>query len=235
MRRREFLAGSVALASGLVLSRQGLAAEPAAGTVELPKLPYAYDALEPHIDARTMEIHHTKHHAAYVNGLNAALAGTALVGKCPCELVANLNTVPEAIRTAVRNHGGGHINHKLFWTVMSPKGGGQPKGELAKAIGDDLGGFDAFATAFSEAAMKRFGSGWAWLCYVPKDKKLAICSTANQDSPLTEGHTPILGLDVWEHAYYLHYQNRRADYVKAFFNVINWDAVAGNYDEAKKA
>jgi len=235
MRRREFLAGSLALASGLALSRQSLAAEPAANTAELPKLPYAYDALEPYIDARTMEIHHTKHHAAYVNGLNAALAGTDLVGKCPCELVANLNTVPEAIRTAVRNHGGGHINHKLFWTIMSPKGGGQPKGELAKAIGDDLGGFDAFATAFSDAAMKRFGSGWAWLCYVPNDKKLAICSTANQDSPLTEGHTPILGVDVWEHAYYLHYQNRRADYVKAFFNVINWDAVAGNYAEAKKA
>ena len=216
----------MALASGLVLARQSVAAETAAGPVELPKLPYAYDALEPHIDARTMEIHHSKHHATYVAKFNESVAGTPLAGKCPCELVANLSEVPEAIRTAVRNHGGGHINHKLFWTIMSPKGGGQPKGELAKAISDQLGGFDSFATAFSDAANKRFGSGWAWLCYVPKDKKLAICSTANQDSPLTEGHTPILGIDVWEHAYYLHYQNRRADYIAAWWNVVNWETVA---------
>lgn len=234
MRRREFLAGSFALASGLALGRRNVAAEKVAGTYELPKLPYAYDALEPHIDARTMEIHYSKHHAAYVAGLNAAVAGTPLAGKCPCELVTNLSEVPEAIRTAVRNHGGGHVNHSLFWTIMSAKGGGQPKGELAKAV-DQLGGFDKFAKDFSDAAMKRFGSGWAWLCYVPSEKKLAICSTANQDSPLTEGHTPILGIDVWEHAYYLHYQNRRADYVKAFFNVIDWNAVAGRYAEALKA
>lgn len=238
MKRREFLAGSFALASGLLVSRQGVGAETApaaAGAYELPKLPYAYDALEPYIDSRTMEIHHTKHHAAYVKGLNAAIAGTALAGKCPCELVANLNEVPEAIRTAVRNHGGGHVNHSLFWEIMSSKGGGAPQGELAKAIDKDLGGFDRFATAFSDAAMKRFGSGWAWLCYAPQSKSLAVCSTANQDSPLTDGHKPILGLDVWEHAYYLHYQNRRADYVKAFFNVIDWDAVAGRYNDVRKA
>jgi Fe-Mn family superoxide dismutase len=235
MKRREFLVGSVALASGLVLARRTLGADAASGGVELPSLPYAYDALEPHIDARTMEIHHSKHHAAYVKGFNTAVAGTALAGKCPCDLLKDLNAVPEGIRTAVRNHGGGHINHKLFWTIMSPKGGGQPKGDLAKAIDADLGGFDKFAAALSDAAMKRFGSGWAWLCYVPKSKQLAVCSTANQDSPLSEGHAPILGIDVWEHAYYLKYQNRRADYVEAFFKVIDWDAVAGNYAEALKA
>jgi Fe-Mn family superoxide dismutase len=236
MKRREFLAGSLALTSGLLVARRNIAAETAPAAYELPKMPYAYDALEPHIDARTMEIHHTKHHAAYVNGLNAAVSGTPLAGKCPCELVANLSEVPETIRTAVRNHGGGHVNHTLFWNIMcGNKGGGEPKGELAKAIDAQLGGFDRFATAFSDAAMKRFGSGWAWLCYEPKSKELAICSTANQDSPLAEGHTPILGIDVWEHAYYLHYQNRRADYVKAFFNVIDWDAVAGRYAEARKA
>jgi Fe-Mn family superoxide dismutase len=232
MKRREFLAGSVALASSFMVGRQGLAAEGAAH--ELPKLPYAYDALEPYIDAKTMEIHHSKHHAAYVNGLNTAVAGTPLAGKCACELVTNLDEVPEAIRTAVRNHGGGHVNHTLFWNIMCSKGGGQPKGALAKAIDAQLGGFDSFATTFADAAMKRFGSGWAWLCYVPKSKALEVCSTPNQDSPLTAGELPILGIDVWEHAYYLHYQNRRADYVKAFFNVIDWDAVAGRYAEALK-
>jgi superoxide dismutase, Fe-Mn family len=234
MKRREFLVGSAALASTFVVGRQTLSAEAAAAAYELPKLPYAYDALEPHIDAKTMEIHHSKHHAAYVAGLNAAVGGTALAGTCPCELVTKLNEVPEAIRTAVRNHGGGHVNHTMFWNIMSKKGGGQPKGDLAKAIDAQLGGFDKFAAAFSDAAMKRFGSGWAWLCYVPKSKALEICSTANQDSPLTAGELPILGIDVWEHAYYLHYQNRRADYVKAFFNVINWDAVAARYAEALK-
>lgn len=235
MKRREFLASSFAFGAGLVVARQSAAADSAPAPYELPKLPYAYDALEPHIDARTMEIHHSRHHASYVNGLNGAVSGTPLAGKPPCELVSNLNDVPEEIRTAVRNHGGGHVNHTLFWNTMCGKGGGQPKGELAKAIDAQLGGFDRFATEFSDAAMKRFGSGWGWLCYEPGAKKLAICSTANQDSPLSDGHIPILGIDVWEHAYYLHYQNRRGDYVKAFFNVIDWDAVAGNYAKALKA
>jgi Fe-Mn family superoxide dismutase len=235
MKRREFLAGSVALASGLVLARQVVAADATGEAYELPKLPYAYDALEPHIDARTMEIHHTKHHAAYVNGLKAAVKDTPWAEKTPTALVTNLSEVPEAIRTAVRNHGGGHVNHSLFWTIMSGQGGGQPKGDLAKAIDSQLGGFEKFVTTFSDAAMKRFGSGWAWLCYEPKAKQLSVCSTANQDSPLTEGHVPILGIDVWEHAYYLNYQNRRADYVKAFFNVVNWDAVAERYADALKA
>ncbi len=234
MKRREFLAGSLAVASGVALSSNALAAAAAPAPYELPKLSYAYDALEPHIDARTMEIHYTKHHAAYVAGLNAAVAGTALAGKCPCELVANLNEIPESIRTAVRNSGGGHVNHTLFWSIMSPRGGGEPKGDLATAIRADLGGFDAFVAALSDAALKRFGSGWGWLCYVPQSKKLAISSTANQDSPLTEGHVPLVGIDVWEHAYYLKYQNRRADYIKAFFQVINWDAVAERHAEAVK-
>jgi Fe-Mn family superoxide dismutase len=234
MKRREFLAGSLALAGGLVVARSQDAAETAAGPYELPKLPYAYDALEPHIDARTMEIHHTKHHAAYVSKLNAAVAGTPWAEKKPCDLVTNLSQVPESIRTAVRNHGGGHVNHTMFWTIMSGRGGGQPKGDLAKAIASQLGGFDSFATAFSDAAMNRFGSGWAWLCYEPTAKTLAVCSSANQDSPLTDGRIPLLAIDVWEHAYYLKYQNRRADYVKAFFHVIDWDAVAGRYAEALK-
>ncbi|MBM4001457.1 MAG: superoxide dismutase [Planctomycetes bacterium] len=212
----------------MAATRVGVAAD-----FELPALPYAHDALEPHIDARTMEIHHSKHHAAYVNGLKTAVEGTPWAKKAPTELVAHLGEVPENIRTAVRNSGGGHVNHTLFWTIMSPKGGGKPKGELASAIDSQLGGFDAFATALTDAAMKRFGSGWAWLAYHPRDKKLVVNSTANQDSPLTEGLVPILGIDVWEHAYYLRYQNRRADYVKAFFNVISWDAVAANYAAAR--
>ncbi len=234
MKRRQFLAGSLALGAGLLLPRRMALAFPAAGPFELPKLPYAFDALEPHIDARTMEIHHDKHHAAYVANLNAAVAGTDWAKKTAEDLVAHLDDLPETIRTAVRNNGGGHVNHTLFWDFMSPKGGGQPKNELAGAIDNDLGGFDNFAKALSDAAMKRFGSGWAWLCYDPKAKKLAIGSTANQDSPITQGHVPLLGIDVWEHAYYLKYQNRRGDYVKAFFNVINWDFVAGRYNDAKK-
>jgi Fe-Mn family superoxide dismutase len=198
----------------------------------LPDLPYAYDALEPHIDARTMEIHHSKHHNAYVTNLNAAPEGHAdLASKSIEDLVADLDAVPEAARTAVRNNGGGHANHSLFWTVLSGQGGA-PSGDLAAAIDSDLGGMDAFKDAFSKAAATRFGSGWAWL--VVQDGKLAVTSTPNQDTPLMDGSgTPILGLDVWEHAYYLNYQNRRPDYIAAFFNVINWDAVGERYAAAK--
>ncbi|MEE2706198.1 MAG: superoxide dismutase [Planctomycetota bacterium] len=203
----------------------------------LPELPYSYDALEPHIDARTMEIHHTKHHQAYITKANGALEGTELESKSIEDLVADLSAVADASRGAVRNNGGGHANHSLFWTVMSPDGGGQPSGDLAAAIDSDLGGFDAFKDAFSNAAATRFGSGWAWL--VADGGKLAVGSTANQDSPLMGaavagiGGTPILGLDVWEHAYYLNYQNRRPDYVAAFFNVVNWNAVADRFAAAK--
>jgi Fe-Mn family superoxide dismutase len=197
----------------------------------LPDLPYGYDALEPHIDARTMEIHHSKHHNAYVTNLNAALEGhDDLSSKSIEDLIANLDAVPEAARTAVRNNGGGHANHSLFWTVLSGQGG-DPSGDLAAAIDRDLGGMDAFKEAFSKAAATRFGSGWAWL--VVKDGALAVTSTPNQDSPIMDGSgTPILGLDVWEHAYYLNYQNRRPDYIAAFFSVINWDAVGARYAAA---
>ncbi len=195
---------------------------------ELPKLGYAYDALEPHIDARTMEIHHTKHHQTYITNLNGAVDKTPeLAGKSLVELVSDLNAVPEAVRGVVRNHGGGTINHNLFWEVMGPKAGGAPTGELAKAIDASFNSFDAFKDEFTKAAIGRFGSGWAWL--VKKGSGLAVVSTANQDTPFSDGQTPILGLDVWEHAYYLNYQNRRADYVTAFWNVINWDAVAEKY------
>ncbi len=196
----------------------------------LPDLPYAYDALEPHIDARTMEIHHGKHHAGYVAKLNAAIEGTDL-GNHPVEkLIADLSSVPEAIRGAVRNNGGGHANHSLFWTIMKA-GGGTPSGDLAAAIDAELGGFDKFKETFSNAAATRFGSGWAWLSVA--NGKLVVESTPNQDSPLMEGRTPILGLDVWEHAYYLHYQNRRPDYITAFFHLIDWDEVARRYAAAK--
>ncbi len=192
----------------------------------LPSLPYPYDALEPHIDKLTMEIHHTKHHAAYVNNLNKALeSAPELANKSLEELLANnCALVPEKIRTAVRNHGGGHINHSLFWEIMGPKAGGQPSGKLADAITQTFGSFEKFKEKFTEAALGRFGSGWAWLVYTP-DKKLEVYSTPNQDSPLMEGKTPILGIDVWEHAYYLKYQYRRADYVQAWWNVVNWAAV----------
>lgn len=195
---------------------------------ELPKLAYAYDALEPYIDARTMEIHHTKHHNAYITNLNGAVEKTPeLAGKSLVELLSNLNAVPEAVRTVVRNHGGGTFNHNLFWEVMAPKAGGAPKGELAKAIDASFGSFDAFKDEFTKAAGARFGSGWAWL--VKKGSGLAVVSTANQDNPLSDGMTPILGLDVWEHAYYLLYQNRRPDYITAWWNVVNWDVVAEKY------
>jgi len=197
----------------------------------LPELSYAYDALEPHIDARTMEIHHTKHHQAYINKTNDAIAGSDLESKSVEAIVADLSAVPENIRGVIRNNGGGHANHSLFWTVLSPNGGGSPSGELAGAIDAELGGFDKFKDAFSTAAATRFGSGWGWLSV--DNGKLLVENTPNQDNPLTEGRTPILGIDVWEHAYYLNYQNRRPDYVAAFFNVINWDEVARRYAEAK--
>lgn len=199
---------------------------------ELPTLSYAEDALEPHIDARTMGIHHGKHHNGYTTKLNAAIAGTDLEGKSIEDILGNLDAVPENIRTAVRNNGGGYANHALFWQIMSPNGGGAPTGDLAEAIDKAFGSFDAFKEAFSTAAKTRFGSGWSWL-YVDGDGNLAVTSTPNQDTPLMDGNTPILGLDVWEHAYYLNYQNRRPDYVSAFWNVVNWDAVAEKYAQAK--
>ena len=198
---------------------------------ELPQLPYAYDALEPHIDARTMEIHHSKHHNAYTTNLNAAIAGTDLEGKSIEDILKNLDMT----KAAVRNNGGGFYNHNLFWTVMSPNGGGLPKGDLLAAIEKDLGSFDEFKAAFAKAGATQFGSGWAWLCV--KDGKLEVCGTPNQDNTLMPGvgcgGNPILGMDVWEHAYYLNYQNRRPDYIEAFFNVINWDEVAKRYAAAK--
>ncbi len=199
---------------------------------KLPELPYAYDALEPHIDKETMNIHHTKHHNTYVTNLNAAVEGKAdLESKSIEDLISNLDAVPEDIRTAVRNNGGGHANHSLFWTILCPNGGGAPTGELADAIASKFGSFDQFKEEFANAAKTRFGSGWAWL--VVNNGELEVTSTPNQDSPLMEGKTPILGLDVWEHAYYLNYQNRRPDYISAFFNVVKWDEVAKRYDAAK--
>ncbi|GEN52058.1 superoxide dismutase [Halobacillus litoralis] len=200
---------------------------------ELPELPYAYDALEPTIDKETMNIHHTKHHNGYVTKLNNALEGHAdLQDKSLEELLSNnLSVVPEDIRTAVRRNGGGHANHSLFWTIMSPNGGGEPTGDLATKINDTFGGLDQFKEKFEETAKGRFGSGWAWL--VVNNGDLEVIDTLNQDSPIMEGKTPILGLDVWEHAYYLNYQNRRPDYVSAFWNVVNWDEVAKRFDAAK--
>jgi len=199
---------------------------------QLPKLPYAYDALEPHIDALTMEIHHSKHHNGYTTNLNNAIAGTDLESKDILDILENM----DMNNAAVRNNGGGFYNHDLFWKVMSPNGGGAPSGALASAIDEAYGSYDAFKEAFSKAAATRFGSGWAWLC-VHKGGKVEVCSSANQDNPLMPGigcgGVPILGLDVWEHAYYLNYQNRRPDYIKAFFNVINWDEVSKRYEENK--
>ena len=199
----------------------------------LPELPYAYDALEPHIDTETMKIHHTRHHQAYINNANAALEGSEYADLPVEQLVAKLKTLPENLQGPVRNNAGGHANHSLFWMVMSPKGGGEPKGGVAKAIDADLGGFEKFKEAFTKAALTRFGSGWAWLSVTPGNK-VVVESSANQDSPLSEGNTPILGLDVWEHAYYLKYQNRRPDYIGAFYNVINWDEVERRYQTALK-
>jgi Fe-Mn family superoxide dismutase len=197
----------------------------------LPSLPYAHDALEPHFDTMTMQIHHSKHHQAYVDNLNKAIAGTEHENKTIEELMTSISTLP----MAVRNNGGGHYNHSLFWEILSPNGGGTPTGKLAEAIESQLGGFEKFKADFANAGMTRFGSGWAWLC-VKADKTLCVCSTPNQDNPTMDiaecPGTPIVGMDVWEHAYYLHYQNRRADYIGAFWNVINWDEVSKRYEAA---
>lgn len=199
---------------------------------ELPQLPYAYDALEPNIDKETMNIHHTKHHNTYVTNLNNALQGNEeLLSKTVEEVISNLDAVPESVRTAVRNNGGGHANHSLFWTILSPNGGGAPSGELADAISQKFGSFESLKDEFAKAAATRFGSGWAWL--VVNKGQLEVTSTPNQDSPLMEGKTPILGLDVWEHAYYLKYQNRRPEYITNFWNVVNWDEVSKRYNAAK--
>lgn len=195
---------------------------------KLPELPYAYDALEPHIDKETMNIHHTKHHNTYITNLNNAIEGHAdLADKSIEELISNMDAIPEDIRTAVRNNGGGHANHSLFWEVLSPNGGGEPTGALADAINAKFGNFENFKDEFAKAGATRFGSGWAWL--VSNNGEIEVMSTPNQDSPLMEGKTPLLGLDVWEHAYYLNYQNRRPDYISAFWNVVNWDEVAKRF------
>ncbi len=200
----------------------------------LPALPYAYDALEPHIDAKTMEIHHTKHHQAYITNLNKALEGkSALESKSVEALISDLGSVPAEIRGAVRNHGGGHANHSLFWKTLGPKAGGEPTGKLTDAIKQDFGSFAAFKEKFETAAKGQFGSGWAWLS-IDKAGKLEVSSTGNQDSPLMEGKRPIFGLDVWEHAYYLKYQNRRPDYITAIWNIVNWNVVSENYTAIKK-
>ncbi|RPI18578.1 MAG: superoxide dismutase [Acidobacteriales bacterium] len=233
--RRQILstvaASAAAVAAGLLqpdrLSAQ--AGAPATGPFALPPLPYAFDALEPYIDAQTMQIHHDRHHAAYVDNLNKAVANYPDLAKKPVEeLVRDLNSVPEAIRTAVRNHGGGHANHTLYWQIMSKSGAKEPVGELAKAIDKRFGSFSAFQDQITRAAAGVFGSGWAWLC-LDQAKQLAITTSPNQDTPLSMGHVPLLGIDVWEHAYYLKYQNRRAEYLAAFQKVVNWDIVSGRY------
>lgn len=227
--RRTFLAATAVAAGSLSASRTALAKPEAGAPFTLPPLGYAFDALEPHIDAMTMEIHHDKHHAAYVTGLNTALEGLdAFKGKSVETILASIADVPEAKRQAVINHGGGHFNHTLFWELLTPGGAKAPTEPVAKAIDAACGSFDAFKTQFEDAAKKRFGSGWAWLVS-DGEGKLEVLSTANQDCPLMTGKTPILGLDVWEHAYYLHYQNRRPDYITAFWNVINWDKVGERF------
>jgi Fe-Mn family superoxide dismutase len=211
------------------------ASDPApTGPFTLPELPYAYDALEPHIDEETMKIHHNKHHAAYVNNANKALAGHPDLAKMSVwDLIAHLDEVPEDIRTALRNNAGGHANHTMFWLMMKPDGGGEPSGELAEEINETFGSFDEFKKEFTAASMRVFGSGWAWLSITP-DGEMVIETTPNQDSPIMNGGKPLLGLDVWEHAYYLKNQNRRAEYIDAWWNVVNWDYVAEKYAEAKK-
>jgi len=236
--RRDFLrtVGGVAVAGGLLgTGRNVMAAENTpAGGYQLPELPYAFNALEPHIDAQTMEIHHGKHHAAYVKNLNDALKGLDAIAAHPIEeVLRNIQDVPEDKRQAVINNGGGHANHALFWQIMSPKGGGEPQGDLAKDIAAVFGSFEAFKEQFSNAAKTRFGRGWAGLT-LDKQGKLYVSSSANQDSPYMQGHTPLLGLDVWEHAYYLKYQNRRPDYITAWWNVVNWEKVDSLYVAAKK-
>ena len=200
---------------------------------ELPPLPYDYNALEPYIDAQTMQLHHDKHHATYVNNLNAALQNHSQFAALSVEdVVRRLNEVPDNVRTAVRNNGGGHLNHSMFWQIMKPNGGGEPTGELASAIAQAFGSFDAFKTAFNDAGAKRFGSGWAWLV-LDQSGKLQVTSTANQDSPLLEGNYPVMGNDVWEHAYYLKYQNRRPEYLNAWWNVVNWDEISKRYQQGR--
>jgi Fe-Mn family superoxide dismutase len=227
-----WLGAAAVSASGLGLSGSALAADPAPGPFTLPSLPYAFDALEPHIDAKTMEIHHDRHHATYVTNLNKAVAGQdALSKKTVEQILRNLDDVPESIRPAIRNSGGGHANHTLFWASMRKGGGGHPSGALGKALDKKFGSFDKFKESLSDAAMKVFGSGWAWLAL--DEGELKVYSLPNQDSPLSRGHFPLLGLDVWEHAYYLKYQNKRVDYVAAFFNVINWDFVSDRFDKRK--
>ena len=201
--------------------------------IELPPLPYDYSALEPHIDTQTMQLHHDKHHAAYVNNLNAALEKhPEIAGKSPEELIRDLNNVPEDIRAAVRNNGGGHVNHTMFWNIMQPNGGGEPTGALASAIKEAFGSFEDFKQQFNDAGVKRFGSGWTWLVRTA-DGKLAVVSTPNQDNPISEGHYPIMGNDVWEHAYYLKYQNRRPEYLAAWWNVVNWTEISKRFEQAR--
>jgi Fe-Mn family superoxide dismutase len=247
LNRRNFLVLLGATTGALAVGNFACAAEPAVQqpsanqqnqegeTFKLPPLPYAYNALEPHIDEATMRFHHDKHHAAYVKNLNDAVNKyPQLKGKSAEDLLRNLNSVPEDIRTTVRNNGGGHVNHTMFWEIMSPNSGGEPKGAIAKAISDTFGSFNAFKQQFNDAGSKRFGSGWAWLVRT-KDGKLQVISTANQDSPLSEGSFPIMGNDVWEHAYYLKYQNKRADYLNAWWNVVNWNEVNKRYERAMKS
>jgi Fe-Mn family superoxide dismutase len=225
---------TLTLLAAAAVTSPAQSADTPTGPFKLPELPYAYDALEPHIDAETMEIHHNKHHAAYVNNANTALAGHPDLAKMSVwDLIAHLDEVPDEIRTALRNNAGGHANHSLFWLMMKPQGGGLPSGELAKAIDDTFGSFDEFRKKFTEAAMKVFGSGWAWLSLTP-DGEMVIETTPNQDSPIMSGGQPLLGLDVWEHAYYLKNQNRRTDYIDAWWNVVNWDYISKRYAEAKK-
>ncbi len=237
--RREALktlgAGAALLGLGAAAAPAATASAAAGATTQpftLPKLAYAYDALEPHFDAKTMEIHHSKHHQAYITNANNALAGQASLQKMSAEeMLKNLGGLPESVRTVLRNNVGGHVNHAFFWRTIGPKAGGAPRGPLGDALVKSFGTFEAFKTQFGDAATRRFGSGWAWLTF--KDGKLAITSTANQDTPLSDGATPLLGLDVWEHAYYLKYQNRRADYIAAFWNVVNWEQVAANHQAAR--
>jgi Fe-Mn family superoxide dismutase len=234
LNRREMLQQIGVGAAALAVTPLSVLAQDKGGFT-LPKLPYAYDALEPHIDKQTMEIHHDRHHQAYVDNLNKALAKEPELQKKPIDaILRDIQKVPMDIRQAVINNGGGHYNHTLFWEVMGPKAGGEPAGALGKAITGALGSFDKFQAALADKGMTRFGSGWAWLVYVDKDKKLDVRNSLNQDCPLMEGATPLLGLDVWEHAYYLKYQNKRGDYIKAWWNVVNWPAVAARYEKAMK-
>ena len=245
LNRRNFLflvgasAGAYALNTyrSSILVDEALAAETSSqsGAFQLPPLPYAYNALEPHIDAATMKFHHDKHHATYVKNLNGAIQKhPELKGKTAAQMLQNLNSVPEDIRTTIRNNGGGHVNHSMFWQIMRPNGGGQPKGAIASVITQNFGSFEKFQAQFNSSGEKRFGSGWVWLVRTPSGK-FEITSTPNQDSPLIKGNYPIMGNDVWEHAYYLKYQNRRADYLKAWWNVLNWDEINKRLEQASKA